>query len=100
VVLLQSMDFRVHGRNPVRVMAGLLICVRVNKLRDIVDKIGMRSRKMRVGDIPSDGVAGAGRDRGRSARSKQGCVVSLVILKVGRWFGGACGAAERWGWDG
>jgi hypothetical protein len=94
------MDFKVHGRNPVRVMAGLLICARFNKLRDIVDKIGMRSRKMRVGDIPSDGVAGDRRDRGRSARSKQGCMVSLVILKVGRWFGRACGEAERWGWDG
>jgi len=46
----------------VGVMAGLLIYARFNKLRDIVDKIGMRSRKIRVGYIPSDGVAGARRD--------------------------------------
>lgn len=53
---------------------------------------------MRVRDIPSDGVASARRDRGRSARSKQGCVVSLVILKMGRRFSGSCGVARRWGW--
>jgi len=50
-------------------MAGLLIYARFNKLRDIVDKIGMRSRKI-IGYIPSDGVAGARRDWGRSARGK------------------------------
>lgn len=55
----------------------------------------MMLRKIRVRYIPSDGVASARHDWERSARSKQGSMVSLVIFKVGRGFGRAGGFANK-----
>ena len=78
-------------------MSCLLIGVGFNHLRDIVDKNSMMLRKIGVRDIPSDGVTSARRDWGRSARSKQGSMVSVVIFEVGRRFGSAGGFANRRG---
>jgi hypothetical protein len=74
-------------------MSCLLIAAGFNQLRDIVDKISMWCY------IPSDGVASARRDWGKSAKSKQGNILSLVIFEVRRVFGRAGGLVNRWGVD-
>lgn len=60
----------------------------------------MRRIKIGVRYIPSDRVASARRDWGKSTKSKQGNIVSLLIFEVRRVFGRASGLANRWGGGG
>jgi hypothetical protein len=84
-----ELKFQNSWPQPSWVMSCLLIGVGFNQLRDIIDKILMSCY------IPSDGVASARRDWGKSAKSKQGSIVSLVIFEVRRVFGRAGGLANR-----
>lgn len=96
VVGFKSMNFSMYSFNPLRVLIGLLIRHWFHQMGNIVYKVLMSRRQIRVRDIPMEEVPRTERGSGDIARSKHRGMVCLILFKVS---GRSCGSIRltKWG---